>query len=68
MPTFVAAGHRSTDLPRPRDDDVAIREELEAARRAGTIDLRSFPRARPDHPLAEQARGERTELWSRPSR
>ena len=60
---------RSTDLPRPRDGDVAIREELEAARRAGTIEAYDLFLARhPDHPLAEQARRERTELSSRPRR
>lgn len=60
---------RSTDLPRPRDGDVAIREELEAARRAGTIEAYDLFLARhPDHPLAEQARRERAELSSRPRR
>ena len=54
---------RSTDQPRPRDGDVAIREELEAARRAGTLaayDL--FIRRHRDHPLAEIARRERADL------
>lgn len=54
---------RSTDQPRPRDGDVAIREELEAARRAGTAaayDL--FISRHPAHPLVETARRERAEL------
>ena len=60
---------RSTDQPRPRDGDIAIREELEAARRAGTIEAYDLFLARhPDHPLAEQARRERAELSSRPRR
>ena len=60
---------RSTDLPRPRDGDVAIREELEAARRAGTIAAYDLFLARhPDHALAETARRERAELRSRQPR
>jgi hypothetical protein len=54
---------RSTDQPRPRDGDVAIREELDAARRAGTIAAYDLFLARhPDHPLAETARRERSAL------
>ena len=54
---------RSTDQPRPRDGDIAIRQELDAARRAGTAkayDL--FLSRHPGHPLAEIARRERAEL------
>ena len=54
---------RSTDLPPPRDGDVAIREELDAARRAGTraaLDL--FIARHPRHPLADIARRERERL------
>lgn len=54
---------RSTDQPRPRDGNVAIREELEAARRAGSLtayDL--FLGRHPDHKLAEVARRERARL------
>jgi hypothetical protein len=54
---------RSTDQPRPRDGDVAIRQELEAARRAGTLaayDL--FLQRHAGHPLAAVAHRERDEL------
>ena len=54
---------RSTELPRPRDGDAAVREELEAARRAATVaayDL--FLRRHGDHPLAAAARRERARL------
>jgi hypothetical protein len=50
-------------MPRPRDGDVAVREELEAARRAGTraaYDL--FLARHGDHPLARIARRERARL------
>lgn len=60
---------RSTDQPRPRDGNVAIREELEAARRAGRLaayDL--FIERHPGHPLAETARRERTALAARRAR
>jgi hypothetical protein len=55
-------GH-STVLPPPRDGNVAVREELDAARRAGTIaayDL--FLSRHGDHPLAAAARRERAAL------
>ena len=58
---------RSTDQPRPRDGDVAIRQELEAARRAGTraaYDL--FLARHGDHQLAATARRERAALAARP--
>jgi hypothetical protein len=54
---------RSTDQPRPRDGDVAIRQELDAARRAGTAaayDL--FLSRHPGHKLAAVARRERAAL------
>lgn len=57
---------RSTDQPRPRDGNVAIREELDAARRAGTLaayDL--FLGRHPDHPLAATARRERADIAAR---
>ncbi|WP_395613892.1 hypothetical protein [Allosphingosinicella sp.] len=50
-------------MPRPRDGDVAVQEELDAARRAGTIaayDL--FLSRQGDHPLAAVARRERAAL------
>jgi hypothetical protein len=54
---------RSTDLPPPRDPNIAVRQELDAARRAGTVaayDL--FIARQSDHPLAEVARRERARL------
>jgi hypothetical protein len=54
---------RSTDQPRPRDGNVAIRQELDAARRAGTLaayDL--FLERHSGHPLAETARRERAAI------
>ena len=54
---------RSTDQPRPRDGNVAIREELDAARNARTpaaYDL--FLARHPDHPLADTARRERAAI------
>lgn len=58
---------RSTDLPLPRDGDAAVREELDSARREGTIAAYDLFIARHgDHPLAEAARRERAALLSRP--
>jgi hypothetical protein len=54
---------RSTDIPPPRDPDIAVRQELDAARRAGTVaayDL--FIARQSNHPLAEVARRERINL------
>lgn len=57
---------RSADLPRPRDGDIAIREELDAARRAGTLAAYDLFLARhPGHALAEVARREREALLAR---
>jgi hypothetical protein len=57
---MIQNGGRSTDLPRPRDGNVAVQEELDAARRSGTIAAYDLFIARhPDHPLAETARRER---------
>ena len=57
---------RSTELPRPRDGNIAIRNELEAARRAGTVAAYDLFIARhPRHPLAEVARREQAELLRR---
>jgi hypothetical protein len=54
---------RSTELPRPRDGNIAVQEELDAARRAGTIAAYDLFIARnPHHPLAEVARRERARL------
>ncbi len=54
---------RSTDLPRPRHGDAAVREELAAARRAGTVAAYDLFLARHgDHPLAAAARRERSRI------
>jgi hypothetical protein len=54
---------RSTQLPRPRNPDVAVQEELDAARRARTVAAYDLFIARHgDHPLAAIARGERRRL------
>jgi hypothetical protein len=54
---------RSTDLPRPRDSDIAVKEELEAARRDGTVAAYDrFLARHGDHPLAAAARRERSLL------
>ena len=58
---------RSTVLRTARDGNIAIREELDAARRAGTpaaYDL--FLRRHSGHPLAEEARRERAALADKP--
>ena len=58
---------RSTDQPRPRDGNVAIRQELEAARRTGTLAAYDLFLARHgNHPLAGTARRERAALAARP--
>ena len=54
---------RSTDQPRPRDGNVAIQEELDAARTVRTLAAYDrFLARHPDHPLAEIARREREQL------
>lgn len=56
----------TTVMPPPRDGDVAVQEELDAARRAGThaaYDL--FLSRHGDHPLAAAARRERAALVAR---
>ncbi|MGZ8359752.1 MAG: hypothetical protein ACXWUX_04465 [Allosphingosinicella sp.] len=56
-------------LPRARDGNVAIEQELDAARWAGTIAAYDLFIARhPDHPLAETARREREALIQRRDR
>ena len=55
-----------TELPRPRDGNIAVQEELDAARRAGAVEAYDLFIARhPDHPLAEVARRERAALAAR---
>jgi hypothetical protein len=57
---------RSTGLPPPRDGDVAIREELDAARRAGTLAAYDLFLARhPGHKLVRTARRERAAIAAR---
>ena len=57
---------RSTDMPRPRDGDVAIRQELEAAGRSGTLAAYDIFLARhPDHPLAAAASREMQRLTAK---
>lgn len=57
---------RSTNLPLPRDPDIAVQEELDAARRAGTLAAYDLFLARNgDHPLAEAARRERARIAAR---
>jgi hypothetical protein len=54
---------RSPVMPRARDGSIAIQEELDAARRAGTREAYDLFIARhPDHPLATTARQERDRL------
>jgi hypothetical protein len=58
---------RSTGLPLPRDGDAAVREELDAARRAGTVQAYDLFIARHGgHPLARVARRERASLTQEP--
>lgn len=52
-----------TVMPPPRDPDIAVQQELDAARRAGTLaayDL--FLSRHGDHPLAADARRERAAI------
>jgi hypothetical protein len=54
---------RSPDLPRPRDGNIAVREELDATRKAGTVEAYDLFIARNrHHPLAAVARRERARL------
>lgn len=53
-------------LPRARNPNIAVQEELAAARRAGTVAAYDLFLARHgDHPLAETARRERAALLRR---
>lgn len=62
-PEVDSSPRRTTDLPRPRDGTVAVQEELDAARRAGTVAAYDLFLARHgDHPLADIARRERARL------
>jgi hypothetical protein len=60
---------RSTVLRLPRDGNVAIRQELDAARRAGTLTAYDLFLARhPDHRLAKSAWRERAAIAARSAR
>jgi len=60
---------RSTDLPPPRDGNIAIQEELDAARLERTpAAYDRFIARHPEHPLAAIARRERAALAAPPSR
>ena len=62
-PDLDSRPRRSTDLPRPRDPNIAVQAELDAARRERTVAAYDLFIARHgDHPLAEVARRERAEL------
>lgn len=57
------------ELRPPRDGSVAIRQELAAARRAGTVAAYDLFLARhPDHPLTRTAQEERARLLEREKR
>ena len=65
-PEMAERPRRSTDLPRPRDPNIAVQEELDAARRAGTVAAYDLFLARHgDDPLAETARRERSRIAAR---
>ena len=52
-----------------RDGNIAIQEELDAARRAGTVEAYDLFIARhPEHPLLETARRERARILQQPPR
>ena len=56
----------TADMRRARDGNIAIQEELDAARRAATVEAYDLFLARhPDHPLATIAREERQRLIDR---
>jgi hypothetical protein len=60
---------RSTDLPPPRDGNIAIQEELDAARRAGTLEAYdNFLERHRGHPLVRAARRERARIARRQNR
>jgi hypothetical protein len=62
-PALDSTPRRSTDLPRPAAPDVAVRAELEGARRAHNVAAYDLFLARHgDHALAAVARRERAAL------
>ncbi|HEV2864890.1 MAG TPA: hypothetical protein VGX37_00085 [Allosphingosinicella sp.] len=57
------------EIARARDGNIAIAEELEGARKAGTIEAYDLFIARhPEHPLVQIARAERERLVQRQRR
>ena len=61
-PAAAAVG-QAPDMQRARDGNIAIQEELDAARKAATVEAYDLFLARhPDHPLAKVAREERQRL------
>ena len=65
-PTAGEAQGEPTEMRRARDGNIAIQEELDAARKAGTVEAYDLFLARhPKHPLATVAREERQELLDR---
>lgn len=57
---------RSTTLRLPREPDTAVQEELDAARRAGTLEAYDlFLERNSDHPLAATGRRERAAITAR---
>lgn len=59
-------GH-SPPLAGARDGQVAVQEQFDAARKAGTVEAWDlFIRRYPDNPLTEQAKAERAALAEKP--
>ena len=57
------------EIIRARDGNIAIQQELDAARKAATLEAYDlFIGRHPQHPLAEIARRERAELAARANR
>ena len=60
---------KQDEIIRARDGNIAIRQELDSAREAGTLEAYDqFIARHPGHPLAEIARRERAELAARERR
>ena len=60
---MTSSDSEASGLPPPRDPDIAVQEELDAARRAGTVAAYDLFLARHgDHRFAEAARRERARI------
>jgi hypothetical protein len=58
---------QDSELAKARDGNIAIQQELDAARRARSVEAYDLFIARhPNHPLADVARRERDSLANRP--